>query len=214
MSRADQASSGLGPVGDPIGGQTFSAWQPGIITGANTGSTLITDLYFSASISAWSPDGRFVAPSVLVTYSLSASGPSLQPHPKGIATAAYRDAAMRAVGVNLKAVHDPNFTNIPLAWRPDGQRLAALVPNSAFSGAYTLGAVPGQAEQVAIYDCVTGRELKRLSTAPVTTAPTTPFSPAALVARWPLSAAAGHRVCHADALGSRCAAKLKHIAAL
>ncbi|HEX6123711.1 MAG TPA: hypothetical protein VFY89_11150 [Ktedonobacterales bacterium] len=167
VPQAAPDASKLGPVGNPIGGQSFSAWQPGSIAeGTKTG-----ELDFSALTAVWSPDGRLLAPYFAIVYFLSESGPSLQPNPQGIATVTYRDAAMRAAVVSLKAARDLTVPVLPLAWRPDGQRLAALVPDQTLIEAREHGIAPNIAEHVAIYDCASGRQLGTLSTAKLVTEP-------------------------------------------
>jgi hypothetical protein len=171
---APLSGSPIAPIGNPIGGQLFTAWQPGSIGLDSNTKALI----FTTQPSAWSPDGRYLVPGLALSYNLAQSGPNLQPASGGIPTARYRDLAMQHVALGLKGLDNPQVATVPLAWRPDGTRLAALVPDPAFYTSSPSAAIPNTPERVGMYDCTTGNQLTVLTTTRVeTTASTESYHP-------------------------------------
>ncbi|MBF6592461.1 MAG: hypothetical protein IVW57_18275, partial [Ktedonobacterales bacterium] len=174
-----QSSDSLGPVGNPSGDARFTIWQPGSISA----DYRVGSLFFQTMVTAWSPGGHYLTSSLLLAYAFSTSGPNLQPAANngGISTMRYRDAAMRAVALGLKGPRNTNIPSAPLAWRPDGRQLAALVFNqTSFDG--PLRQQPTTAELLAIYDSASGNVLARLPTANLRMAPNSNTS--ALLLRW------------------------------
>ena len=161
---ADASTSG--PVGNSTGGEQFTIWQPGSV---NLDSET-NALYFEASVTAWSPDGRYLAP--FLGY-----GGLLTPHASGIITAsdgefefAPRDNGLLTAASQLKSPSDPYAQSMPVAWRGDGRLIAAMEPNlliDQINQDQDGVTVPSTTEHVAIYDCATGTKRLTLTTAPL-----------------------------------------------
>jgi WD40 repeat protein len=166
VSGSSDAVRNTGAVGVPTGGQSFTIWQPGVIGyDAQSGA-----LSYSTTFLPWSPDGHFVGAEVSLPFFLATSGPTFQPAHQGIPTIIYRDAAMRQVANDLKG-GKVTAGGAPIAWRPDGQRLAARVPEKDFVEAQQQRISPYAPEHVTIRDCATGRQIATLTTASVASAP-------------------------------------------
>lgn len=160
-SVAPPSAPPLGPVGNPDGGTWFTVWQPGVVTGVGPPGhdgqvAYLPGVYqLNDTFAAWSPDGRYlldrVMPQALLELpgtppptpdQLSASGTD------GLPILPLRDAGLARA---LRALNPTNPKGMYLAWRPDGQVLAAYAPQTVF-------AVP----PVRLYDCMTGRQLTSL----------------------------------------------------
>ncbi len=164
ISIADASTSG--PVGNSTGGEQFTIWQPGsVYLDSETNA-----LYFEAVVTAWSPDGRYLAPF------LGYSG-LLTPHASGIVRAsdgefefAPRDNGLLTAASQLKSPTDPYAQSMPVAWRGDGRLIAALQPNlliDQINQDQDGATVPSTTEHVAIYDCATGTKQLTLATKPL-----------------------------------------------
>ena len=154
-----------GPVGNPVGGKTFTIWQPGLASqgyylnqmGGNGPPTPTyvpgVDLWYS-SFAIWSPDGRYLISPNYYGGRMALSG---QPVPNSVVLQAAsqgqapvfapHDPALQAVYLSAK--------DAPVAWRPDGEVLAALSYRST----------NGQASSAAVtlWDCRTAKVLKTYS---------------------------------------------------
>ncbi|MGO8947915.1 MAG: hypothetical protein ACLQUY_09675 [Ktedonobacterales bacterium] len=125
----------------------FSTWQPGVLAAipvnANGAGFPVWE-YYSSSATLWSPDGHSVASDVVTQYLVGASrqapaevngemclGERL-PLPCTTATLSAPDAAFAVAVARVKAAaesSDPPYPNrVPLAWRPGGGMLAAVLP--------------------------------------------------------------------------------------
>jgi hypothetical protein len=138
----------LGAVGDPDGGATFTIWQPGRVqydTGQYTGPFYQPGAYlWHTNIATWSPDGRFVIPSLSTGGRLA--GPGV-PQPDAAAL-----TGLQLTGLPVLLAHDAALlwhlawrTDWQVAWRPDGRVLA------------TYGA--GGLNLLQLLDCASGRQL-------------------------------------------------------
>lgn len=160
-----------GPIGNPDGGSSFTAWQPGYLTQtptASDGGPVPEPYLWYSDFFAWSPDGRYlsVVPGnvalVVPIYPRSTpfpSGPSgevqtgAQTPPSGALQPTYPYVRARD-----RAMSDLIQTQLPgsnggwaLAWRPDGRVLAAFGPR--------VGATP----PLTLYDTASGRVVSTLA---------------------------------------------------
>lgn len=132
---ASQLPSQVGvgnPVGNPDGGQTFSAWQPGLVIGPGSAGLTGDQSAFVASFPSWSPDGvhtaLLTAGLALNAHGLSA-GASLAssattyngPLPSTLLPAPSRDAALAAVQQQVG-----RYGWALVAWNPSGTTLASV----------------------------------------------------------------------------------------
>lgn len=168
----------IAPIGSPSSDKPFTIWQsasveahPGaFLFGANCQADQrpIIPAAYTAQVefSAWSPDGRYLAPDAGfegVVQPQDKSAPTTQ----GLAdlrltqTARLplRDAALQHVVSMLGSdSNNANSNMARVAWRPDGQVLASyhkLISNTIISYDHV----------VTLYDCATGRELATLTPA-------------------------------------------------
>jgi hypothetical protein len=130
----------------------FSTWQPGVLAAIpvhDEGAGFPVWEYYSSRATMWSPDGRSVASDVVTQYLVGASRQAPAevngemclgegfPLPCTTATLPAPDAAFVATVARVKAAaesRDPPYPNrIPLAWRPGGGLLAAVLPGDALS---------------------------------------------------------------------------------
>ena len=166
-----------GPIGDPDGGGSFTAWQSGeLLQSASlaTDSTPLPEPYlWFTSFLAWSPDGRYlsVVPRnealVVPIYPDTTQLPTgaFGEVQTGVAVAAAAETpppgalqpALPYVRARDRAMSDLAQTQLSgsnggwaLAWRRDGRVLAAFGPRT--------GAVP----PLTLYDTATGREMGAL----------------------------------------------------
>ena len=144
---------GLSPVGNPSGGATVSIWQPGWLEldwESGDGDIHATGLYtWHVAFSAWSPDGRYLVDLLGTAAQIETLGfraparPLVNSNLSQLPLLPARDAGLEHV---LEAWSDASRASGPpapwLAWRPDGQVLAAQDPAG-----------------VAFYDCATGKLL-------------------------------------------------------
>jgi WD40 repeat protein len=163
------ALAGNERIGNPMGGACFSIWQPGIlIMSWNTGS-----IRFASSFMALSPDGRYLASGL-------GFGGIVVPDANNIGHTANtmdvllpaRDSALLAVAAKIKSSQDRAVSAWPVAWSPDGRRLATLLPDGAFDALRVTAIAPMEAEHVGVLDSRTGHDLAELDTPPLTGAPT------------------------------------------
>lgn len=160
-----------GPVGNPIGGSSFTLWQSGsVVYGVAGGCRLGAPTPYSSAdyyllalhTPAWSPDGRYLLPSVFAQgrLPLPPPPPGATPTPQNLGPPLagscsdygppsqwpllpLRDAGLQAA-LLLVAISSQPF--ITFTWRPDGQRLA-VAPLETKNGTPAL----------TIYDTRTGR---------------------------------------------------------
>lgn len=153
-------------VGDPVQSRV-SIWQPGLLSLSAGQSGTPEYAMWDTDFAALSPDGAFLLDEVLLTGIVVPSG-------QGVLTASAfgngplqfapdlptRDLGMQSAIASLKnnpATAGGLGVNVALlAWRPDGERLAAQVQPQ------TPGAGP---LPVTIFDCTTGRTLATLQLA-------------------------------------------------
>ena len=139
-----------GPVGNPIGGASFTIWQPGRIvytTQAESGSPQEVGLISWETIfAAWSPDGRYLA------YPIAMGGLFESSHQtfknlqlESVPLLAAHDTALQRI-LGLLPQASP-LESAMISWRFDGRVLAAYG-----SGVPTPG----------LYDSTTGAELASL----------------------------------------------------
>ncbi len=159
------------PVGNPIGGKTFSIWQPGLASQGNyltplpntgTGPTALTNyvaglnLWYS-KFAVWSPDGQYlITPAYYGGRMVLPGQPTPSSHDlqvTGQETAPLfppHDSALQTVYAATMYVS--------AAWRSDGKELAT-VSYHVTNGGKTLTA------SLTVWDCTTGKELRSLSVA-------------------------------------------------
>lgn len=161
---------GKGPLGDPVGGQTFSLWRTGDLMLVNattcdangTSAQPLPTPYAELSLSSvvWSPDGRYLLDvSVSSRLPVRAAGPkTLQsgpepcvsgPAPDQIPSAPMHDKGL-ASALELLDPYGGNY--LRLVWSPDGRRLAV----ATLASAQDIGSV-------VVYDCASGMALQRFT---------------------------------------------------
>lgn len=160
----------LGPIGNPIGGHSFTVWQTAQLqpivdtTSSSLPAIVPGSMYFVADFPAWSPDGALLFLNmnifdVLVTQKndsstlptqpgshISSDTPLLSMRDKGLSTA--------LADTQFALTADGNPDVLTAAWRPDGRVLAVSITRSATSS----GANQTPAK-VRLYDCTTGKLL-------------------------------------------------------
>lgn len=105
-------------------------------------STVVT--LFGANVSAWSPDGRYVAPHLEFAAPLPAAADALRlltPNSCSVISSApcadhplpYPDKALQSIATRL--VPQPLQNVVPVAWRPDGKVLATILPGEGIGAA-------------------------------------------------------------------------------
>src|SRR5260221_3116855 len=147
----------LGPVGNPVGGTSFTIWQSGMVslnTRGRDGSIQKTGVYtWNTAFPAWSPDGRYLLNFIYVIGRLELPGqprpspqilPSLQVG-KAPLLAMHAMAFQRIVETMPEELY--NTENLLLSWRPDGRVLAA-------TGSFI--------EAPGLHDCASGKKLASL----------------------------------------------------
>nr|MBF6592543.1 hypothetical protein [Ktedonobacterales bacterium] len=158
------------PVSDP-GSGAFSIWQQRTIRtiyADTTGQPRDPVDIYAAPVSAWSPDGRYVAPTlVLGSAPLVGSSPvalaKLTPGSctvKGLppcrvgSVLSYPDRAFAQVAARFASATPSGDGVVPVAWTPDGKRLATMLPGDNFSSA-------GTPVSVTLLDATTGNGFRR-----------------------------------------------------
>ncbi|MFI5273652.1 MAG: hypothetical protein ACHQ4H_11520 [Ktedonobacterales bacterium] len=150
---------GAGPPGNPTQGDVFTIWQPGALLAAGATppespapSTLAAGAIWNASIYAWSRDGNILtgpldiqALVVRADQSRAPAGVAAPDLPPDVLRA--RDAALQAI---VRDTRDLTHSGWALAWRPDGQRLAAYA---------ALGLQGSEQPTLRIYACASGQVL-------------------------------------------------------
>ncbi len=147
----------LGPVGNPVGGTSFTIWQSGMVslnTRGRDGSIQKTGVYtWNTAFPAWSPDGRYLFTFMYVVGRLELPGHPRPSHQTLInlqldqapLLAAHDAAFQRLVETMPEGLY--NTENLLLSWRPDGRVLAA-------TGSFI--------EAPGLYDCASGKKLASL----------------------------------------------------
>ncbi len=158
-----------GPIGNPMGGISFTMWQRGTVhfadgSGCEQPASNPAPDYYMAFLytSAWSPDSRYLMLELSANGELPIAPPAPPtPGPLGASGCTnfggasqwpqlpVRDAGM---GAALGLIEGNIQSSIELTWSPDGRRVA-VEPGDVSNGAPAL----------VIYDCAGGRELKRWS---------------------------------------------------
>ncbi len=130
------------PVGNPIGGTSFTIWQPGSASVARLADT--SSLYtWSTAFAAWSSDGRYLIDGIALFGVLKPPGQGFP--------SSYTHVVDRINGAPLLPLHDEALlktldTATAFAWSPNGRVLAA----------YHAG------KSVDLYDCTNGHRLASL----------------------------------------------------
>jgi hypothetical protein len=175
-----------GPVGTPLGGSSFTAWQKGSVYFVNRTGCSGTPAapgaaatYYLSNVwtdAAWSPDGRYLVfylsvggrlPTPTPTPPTPGPSPSSPSDCSGWGQASawpqvpIHDAGMRAA---LALLDETRLPSIDLAWSPDGRRLA-VEPSDV--GAGGVAAASGTAPALSVYDCASGRVRAQLSRADI-----------------------------------------------
>jgi hypothetical protein len=137
--RAQQPMSLLGPVGNPDGNAAFTIWQPGFTT-----FTTIAGYYgWSATFSAWSPDGRYLIDDINLQgfYKPPAS---IIPDVQALSKLKLRHN--RLLSPRDVALFELLRDSPLISWRPDGRVLATYFARGT----------------VVFYDSRTGQSLQTL----------------------------------------------------
>lgn len=164
LPAANPASSA--PVGNPLGASSFTIWQPGLVRLDREHNAL----EFTTSFIPWSPDGRYIAPSFAVGGRLVPNTQSISRASDGAYQIPPRDNGLLIAASQLKSPANSNASSVAVAWRGDGQYIAATQLNplvDQIRQRLDSSVVPAAAEQVAIYDCATGTKRLTLTTAPL-----------------------------------------------
>lgn len=176
-------SSTSGPVGNPLGGQTFTIWQPGSVYLDRAKNAL--ELF--ASVSAWSPDGRYLAPYLGFGGEMTPGISGIKRTADGSYQLAPRDSGLRIASGQLKSPDDPYASFLPVAWRGDGRLIATLAPNlllDQVTQSRNASTIPSAAQHVVIYDCATGSKRLTLATKPIANRLQVSSIPPQPVMRW------------------------------
>jgi hypothetical protein len=165
----------LGPIGSPVGGSSFTIWQPGQIAfvtdpSSSNPSAPVPGLYrFFSDFPVWSPNGSHLHLDMSVNDVIVADGhslpgaasPLMRQIGQNVPVLPMRDKGLAAA---LAAQANPQFiiengsgAAVSLAWRPDGRMLAVDVPSTVVPGK-----VAPSPSGVALYDCATGKLLTTL----------------------------------------------------
>ena len=150
-------------VGDPIGGTSFTIWQPGVASQgyylnptqgtSEAPPTFVPGLYlWYSNFAVWSPDGRY-----LMTPAYYGGRMVL---PRQSSTSSHDLQATGQEQAPIFPPHDHVLQTLytatiymPVTWRPDGKVLAALSFHST-SGGNTSNAL------VTLWDCTSGKALR------------------------------------------------------
>lgn len=152
-------------VGNPSGGQVFTAWQPGTVSLDRK-----TDaLSFGAVVTAWSPDGRYLMPLVGFGGELDLNAIGYTQGSDGQYHLAPRDKGLMAAAARLKDLADPYAVQMSVAWRADGKLIAATDPNPLIDQVVAnLGSdIPDASRSISIFDSAAGTKLLTLKTHPL-----------------------------------------------
>jgi WD40 repeat protein len=157
----------LAPIGNPIGGKTFTIWQPGTArqgsyvtavvgngTGATTKATQVPGLnLWYSNFAVWSPDGRYlVTPANYGGRMLLPGQPTPSSHDLQ-ATGLERAPVFLPRDRVLQSYFLASIYYAPAAWQFDGKVVATLSFHST-NGGNTVTA------QVTLWDCASGKELR------------------------------------------------------
>ncbi len=174
LSATTAATTRAGPVGDTIGGASFTIWQPGEIapgyqrqdSGSYNSVNGVCQWY--SQFAVWSPGGRYlVTPGYVGGLLAGSSLPT--PDPTALAeantsqalTLSPRDATMTSLCQQMRPdIHGNPAAAQAIAWRPDG-RILAVTADPYFSD--YLAASATLHGVVTLYADSTGRPLKTLS---------------------------------------------------
>ena len=176
-------TSPTGPVGNPLGGQSFTIWQPGSVYLDRQKNAL--ELF--AGVSAWSPDGRYLAPYLGFGGEITPGISGVKRLGDGSYQLAPRDSGLRIASGQLKSPDDPYVSFLPVAWRDDGRVIATLAPNlliDQVTQSRNASTIPSAAQHVVIYDCATGAKRLTLATKPAINTLQVSSTPPQSVLRW------------------------------
>lgn len=165
-----------GPIGNPDGGSSFTAWQPGYLIQtptASEGAAAPEPYLWYSGFFAWSPDERYLALVPQVEALVVPIYPDSTPLPQGPFGEVQTGVGVAAGGTPPPGATQPTFPYVrardqamsdlagtqftdtydgwALAWRPDGRVLAAFGPRAGASPSITL------------YDTATGHVLATLA---------------------------------------------------
>ncbi len=163
---ATPVPSASAPIGNPSGGQAFTAWQPGTVSLDRK----MTALSFDAVVTAWSPNGRYLMPLVGFGGELDVNAISYTQGSDGEFHLAPRDKGLMAAAVRLKNPADPYAAQMSVAWRADGKLIAATDPNLLIDQVVANGNtmdIPDASRSISIFDCATGTRLLTLKSSPL-----------------------------------------------
>lgn len=153
----------------------FSTWQPGVLAAIpvkNQHAGFPVWEYYSSTATEWSADGGAIASDVVTQYFVGASKQApaqvngemcleeLLPLPCATTALPAPDAAFAEVVARVRAAaesSDPPYPNrVPLAYRPGGGMLAAVLPGDALSSGSTL-TPPNRTLRISLLETATGR---------------------------------------------------------
>jgi hypothetical protein len=159
-----------GPIGNPIGGHSFTIWQtaqlqPIVDTTSSSLPTIVPgSMFFVANFPAWSPDGAhlFLNMNVYDVLVTQKNGSSTLPSLPGSATSSdtprlsIRDKGLSTALADTQfgLTADGNPDVLTATWRPDGRVVAVSITPSGTSS--QVNPIPAK---VRLYDCMTGKLL-------------------------------------------------------
>lgn len=155
------------PPGQPDGGPSFTAWQPGLAELTTTGAASTAGVFsWNTAFAALSPDGRYLIDTLGLAAQLDVPGQQA-PDDSELAALAMTnvpavpapDTALAQLMASLPGItHDPIAQTLTVAWRPDGRIAAAYSDSTRAPTGIT----------VALFDCASGQKLVSLVPASAT----------------------------------------------
>jgi hypothetical protein len=145
-----------GPIGNPDGGETFTSWQPGVLTVESyAGQDGLVNIYtWSSTFPSWSPDGRYFVAAIALSGRFQPLG---FPIPSKTLLASQqasllpvfpiRDRGLQQLLNRLRNQPAGASADVSLAWSMSGMVLAAFGADGI---------------NIDLFDCATGRLLARL----------------------------------------------------
>ena len=138
----------VGPIGNPNGDPSFTIWQPGVLqchVVNGTSQQVIGVYFYNAFLTAWSPDGRYVAAFFATAGRLQPADAPVPDHAALVQAQAADvpllplrdralDQALRSVGTPRDVCSTVNLVaSVQVTYRSDGRALAVLDDQGEFA---------------------------------------------------------------------------------